>query len=236
MVGYKKNIKCRPDNLCAIIFTLCLSVRSVEYFLIETDKTVIGENILHKVVGILLLARALKSMDLKWRDIGFQRNGFLSGVLKGSLLGSVCFLISYGLESALLASRGTSAHLEIYISSFSLTGPQIKNTDLIFFVPCVLSNIVNVWMEEGVFRGLFLKTLSRDRTFWRAGSDRRDPIRDLAYRNAGEKLYERRNVIFLSRLDGDRLYDPFWRYGDQMGIALPYDRKYMGGTWRPFSE
>ena len=168
MVGYKKNIKCRPDNLCVIIFTLCLSVRSVEYFLIETDKTVIGENILHKVVGILLLARALKSMDLKWRDIGFQRNGFLSGVLKGSLLGSVCFLISYGLESALLASRGTPAHLEIYISSFSLTGPQIKNTDLIFFVPCVLSNIVNVWMEEGVFRGLFLKTLSRDRTFWRA--------------------------------------------------------------------
>ena len=56
------------------------------------------------------------------------------------------------------------------------------------------------------------------------GSDRRDPIWDLAYRNAGEKLYERRNVIFRSRLDGDRLYDPFWRYGDQMGIALPYDR------------
>ncbi len=201
MVGYKKNIKCRPDNLCAIIFTLCLSVRSVEYFLIETDKTVIGENILHKVVGILLLAGALKSMDLKWCDIGFQRNSFLSGILKGSLLGSVCFLISYGLESALLASRGTPAHLEIYISSFSLTGPQIQRQDLL----------------EG-------------------GSDRRDPIRDLAYRNAGEKLYERRNVIFRSRLDGDRLYDPFWRYGDQMGIALPYDRKYMGGTWRPFSE
>lgn len=173
----------------------------MEYFLIETDKTVIGENILHKVVGILLLARALKSMDLKWRDIGFQRNSFLSGILKGSLLGSVCFLISYGLGSAILASRGTPAHLEIYISSFSLTGPQIQRQDLL----------------EG-------------------GSDRRDPIRDLAYRNAGEKLYERRNVIFRSRLDGDRLYDPFWRYGDQMGIALPYDRKYMGGTWRPFSE
>lgn len=200
-MGYEKNIKCRPDNLCAIIFTLCLSLRSVEYFLIETDKTVIGENILHKVVGIRLLAGALKSMDLKWRDIGFQRNSFLSGILKGSLLGSVCFLISYGLGSAILASRGTPAHLEIYISSFSLTGPQIQRQDLL----------------EG-------------------GSDRRDPIRDLAYRNAGEKLYERRNVIFRSRLDGDRLYDPFWRYGDQMGIALPYDRKYMGGTWRPFSE
>ena len=60
---------------------LCLSVRFVEYFLIETDKTAIS-----------------------------------------LLLGSVCFAVSFGL--------GNPAHLEIYISSFSLTGSQMKNTDL----------------------------------------------------------------------------------------------------------
>ena len=48
----ERNIKCKPTNLCMIIFMLCLSVRFVEYFLIETDKTAIGENVLHKVVGI----------------------------------------------------------------------------------------------------------------------------------------------------------------------------------------
>ena len=60
---------------------LCLSVRFVEYFLIETDKTAIGENVLHKVVGIIFLALALKKINLTWRDIGFQRNGFVSGNL-----------------------------------------------------------------------------------------------------------------------------------------------------------
>ena len=153
----ERNIKCKPNKLCMIIFMLCLSVRFVEYFLIETDKTAIGENVFHKVVGIIILAVILKGSNLTWSDIGFQRNGFAGSILKGLLLGSVCFTISYGLELEIFILQGNPAHLEIYISSFSLTGSQIKNTDFFFFLLCILFNIVNVWMEEGVFRGLFLK-------------------------------------------------------------------------------
>ena len=164
----EKNIKYKSTNLCMIIFMFCLSVRFVEYFLIETDKTAIGENVLHKVIGIIFLALALKKINLTWRDIGFQRDGFVSGILKGLLLGSVCFAVSFGLELGILALQGNSAHLEIYISSFSLTGSQIKNTDFVFFLLCVLFNIVNVWMEEGVFRGLFIRTLSETKPFMQA--------------------------------------------------------------------
>ena len=152
-----RNTKYKPDHLCIAIFTLCLSVRFVEYFLIETDNTAIGENVLHKVVGIIILALVLKRVNLSWSDIGFQRNGFASGILKGLLLGSVCFIISYGLELAIFILQGNPAHLEMYISSFSLTGSQIKNTDFVFFLLCVLFNMINVWMEEGVFRGLFIR-------------------------------------------------------------------------------
>ncbi len=163
-----RSIKCKPDNLCIAIFTLCLSVRFVEYFLIETDKTAIGENVLHKIVGIILLALVLKRVNLSWSDIGFHRNGFVSGILKGLLLGSFCFIISYGLELAILTLQGNPAHLEMYISSFSLTGSQINHTDFVFFLLCVLFNVMNVWMEEGVFRGLFLKTLSETKSFMKA--------------------------------------------------------------------
>lgn len=120
-----RNTKCKSNNLCIGIFTLCLSIRFAEYFLIETDQTAIGENVLHKVVGIIILALALKRINLSWSDIGFRRNGFASSILKGLLLGSVCFAISYGLELAILILQGNPAHLEIYISSFSLTGSQI---------------------------------------------------------------------------------------------------------------
>lgn len=164
----ERNIKCNPNHLCIVIFTLCLSVRFVEYFLIETDKTAIGENVLHKVVGIIILAFVLKRVNLSWSDIGFHRNSFISGILKGLLLGTVCFAISYGLELAIFILQGNPAHLEIYISSFSLTGSQVKNTGSVFFLLCVLFNVINVWMEEGVFRGLFIKTLSETKPFMQA--------------------------------------------------------------------
>ena len=41
-------------------------------------------------------------------------------------MGSVCFAASYGLEMAVLALRGAPAHLELYVSGFSLTGPLTK--------------------------------------------------------------------------------------------------------------
>ncbi len=164
----RRNTKYKSDNLCIVIFTLCLAARFVEYFLIETDRTAIGENVFHKAAGIIILALALKRVNLTWSDIGFPRNGFVSSILKGLLLGSVCFFISFGLELAILALQGNPAHLEIYISSFSLTGSQIKNTDFVFFLLCVVFNVVNVWMEEGIFRGLFIKIFSESKSFMQA--------------------------------------------------------------------
>ena len=163
-----RNTKYKSDSLCIAIFTLCLAARFIEYFLIETDRTAIGENVLHKAAGIIILALALKRVNLTWSDIGFQRNCFVSNILKGLLLGSVCFIISFGLELAILALQGNPAHLEIYISSFSLTGSRIKNTDFVFFLLCVVFNVVNVWMEEGIFRGLFIKIFSESKPFMQA--------------------------------------------------------------------
>ena len=80
----------KGQRLCFAIFAICLSARFIEYFLIETDKMAIGENVFHKIFGIVILAAVLKVTDIKWRDIGFQRDGSVSGILKGMLLGRVC--------------------------------------------------------------------------------------------------------------------------------------------------
>ena len=83
----ERNIKCKPTNVCMIIFMLCLSIRFVEYFLIETDKTAIGENVLHKVVGIILLALVLKKINLTWGDIGFQKKRFCKRCFERLVIG-----------------------------------------------------------------------------------------------------------------------------------------------------
>lgn len=43
----------KGQRLCFVIFAICLSARFIEYFLIETDKTAIGENVFHKILGII---------------------------------------------------------------------------------------------------------------------------------------------------------------------------------------
>ena len=81
-----RNHKYKSEHLCIAIFMLCLSVRFAEYFLMKTDQTAIGENALHKVFGILLLALALKRVNLSWNDIGFQNTSHKTVSLKSNII------------------------------------------------------------------------------------------------------------------------------------------------------
>ncbi len=174
-----------------IIFMLCLSVRFVEYFLIETDKTSIGENVLHKVIGIILLALALKKINLTWRDIGFQRDGFVSGILKGLLLGSICFAVSFGLELGILALQGNSAHLEIYISSFFFVN-RLSNKKYGF---CFLSVMRTIQYHQcmdggGRFSRSVHKNTFRNKAIYASELYCRIFVWCLAHCNAHQKLHK----------------------------------------------
>lgn len=158
----------KEANLCIAVFALCLTARFIEYFIIRTDQTTIGENVFHKAFGIILLAVVLKSIHLKWSDIGFQRKNFANNILNGLLLGSICFAVSYAAELAILSLQGSPGHLALYISGFSLTGSQSENIGFLPLILCILFNMINVWMEEGVFRGLFIKLLTDTETFPKA--------------------------------------------------------------------
>ncbi len=156
----EKYIKNKPITACCCLFALCIFFRFIEYFLIRTDETVIGENLIHKVLGIILLFAVLKAAGMKWNDIGFSKHCFGKNIFIGLLLGAVCFGISYGLEMLILYAQGNPAHMELYISGFSLTGSEIRNTNILFFLLCIIFNLINVWMEEGLFRGFFIRVIT----------------------------------------------------------------------------
>ena len=164
----KKYIKKEPVVLCGLLFAACLGFRLAEYLVLRTDETAIGENWIHKAAGIILLFVVLKAADMTWSGIGFEKRGVWKNLLRGLLLSAVCFAISYGVEIAFLSMRGRRAHMEIYISGFSLTGAGDKNTEIPFFLLCIALNLINVWMEEGLFRGFFIKALSEKYSFQRA--------------------------------------------------------------------
>ena len=45
------------------------------------------------------------------------------------------------------------------------SGNEVKHTETVFFVLCIILNIVNVLMEEGLFRGFFLKVINNKNNF-----------------------------------------------------------------------
>lgn len=164
----EKRIKHRPIFRCVMIFLICAMARVLEYFWIRTDETVLSENFLHKVFGILILAIALYFLHYKWKDIGFTKDGIVFGILKGMLLGLCCFAVAYSIECLILFYRNQNVSLSFYASGFSLAGESRKQTDMVSFLLCVIFNMINVWMEEGVFRGLFMKILTSRHSFSRA--------------------------------------------------------------------
>lgn len=163
-----KYIKKGPIAICCSLFIICLCVRFIEYFVIRTDETVIGENLIHKIIGVALLFSVLRASNMTWSEIGFSRRGFMKSVLHGLLLSAICFAISYGTEMFLFAMQGKAAHIQLYISGFSLTGMAVENTGALFFLLCAAFNFINVWMEEGLFRGFFIHVISDKHSFAKA--------------------------------------------------------------------
>lgn len=150
----KRNVS-RPYLSCLAVFSVCGLARLFEYFILRTDETVVSEDIFHKLFGIAVLLAVLKMTGRSMKDLGFTR-GLARPVGKGLLLGLCCFGVSYLVEIMLLLAQGKSPHLDFYAAGFSLNGAELRQRTLLAVVLCVVFNVVNVIMEEGVFRGLFI--------------------------------------------------------------------------------
>ena len=49
--------------------------------------------------------------------------------------------------------------MEFFVTGFSLTGDVTKQTGVGFVLMCIGFNVINVWMEEGLFRGFYITYL-----------------------------------------------------------------------------
>lgn len=161
----KKTIFSRPILSCLLIFSICCVARVVEYFFLRTDETILAENFIHKVFGIVVLAIILALTKLSWDSIGFTKAKISKNIIKGLALGASCFSVAYLAECILLYCMNGNVQLSVYTSGFSLNGEAVKQNGIGFILLCVAFNLINVWMEEGVFRGLFSRLLDNKMSF-----------------------------------------------------------------------
>ena len=158
MQDYKRN----PIPFIFIFYAICFAFRAMEYFLLRTDQSIIGEAFIHKLAGIFLLAAALPFFRYSWSEISFTSQKLFRNILLGALLGTVVFTAGYGAEILMQSAAGNSPVLKLYVTSYSILGSREMKNGLLFLLICVAGNMINVIMEEGVFRGLFVR-LSEER-------------------------------------------------------------------------
>lgn len=147
------------------VYAICFVFRVLEYFFLRTDQTVLGEAFIHKLIGIVILFVAAKYAGFSCENIGFSNNNVLKSTLKGLGFGLSVFALAYSVEIIILAVQGRFASMSVFVSAYSVDGNIGNQTAFIFFVMCIVGNIINVVMEEGMFRGLFQKILERKYSF-----------------------------------------------------------------------
>lgn len=145
-----------------MMFILLMIIRVIEIIFVKTDQTWVGENILHKICCILLVWIVLDILKISWSDLGFSKKGSFTGLKYGLALGMSTFFLSYAVEFIVLIAMGKHPSLRFYITNFSFTQTHTNGSSLLAVIVCIIGNIVNVYAEEGLFRGLFCKIGMQD--------------------------------------------------------------------------
>ena len=161
---YKKRIN--PIGAVLGLYFIFFALRIMEYFFIRTDQGFVGEAFIHKLLGILLLAIALRCLKYNFQEIGFVPDRFARDAALGAVLGVCTFAAAYGVEIFLQTQAGNHPQLLFHVTSYSIQGNRAMQDGSLFVVFCIVGNLINVIMEEGVFRGLFPMLAGKRLSFW----------------------------------------------------------------------
>jgi hypothetical protein len=143
-------------------FLVCYALRITDSLLLRTDQGLIGELFTHKLLGIALLAAALSYLRMSWKDIGFKWKQLPRGILTGLAIGGTAYVTAFVAEIVITVIQGKSPSLQFYVTNYDMTGNSALGNGVLVIIICIIGNIINVTMENGVFTG-FMITVGKKR-------------------------------------------------------------------------
>jgi uncharacterized protein len=149
-----------PILIGLALLTIALIFRLIDIFVLRLDE-LLGEIILSKVLGFILVVLFLWLAGQKLGDIGLHSKGLTSSLFIGASITLLALVVGYTTE-LLLGGSNTSLQLAGIDPKAGVSG------GFLFALWLVLGNLVNSFMEEGLFRGVMIPLFRTRLTFWRA--------------------------------------------------------------------
>ncbi len=155
----------RPIIVSLAFFLIVVALRSIEVFVpglnALPDKTIVS-----RVLGFLLVLGYLWALRKPVSSIGLHVRNFDKAFLIGGLSLVILFVALYGVQFYLLSTAGKTPRL-VFAAIDNETGAM---GGLYFTLFYLFGQIVNAFMEEGIFRGVMLPQLMRRFSFWQANA------------------------------------------------------------------
>ncbi len=130
-------------------------IRVLDIFVIQSDKW-FGEQIVTKVVGIIIVFSYLKFKELPLNTIGLTKKQIKRSIFLGVTLILAALTIGYFTEYLYLFLAGKNPYIYFNPQQNTLLPTKIIPGSVMFAIILILGNIINSLMEEGLFRGLLM--------------------------------------------------------------------------------
>lgn len=150
-------------GLVAIAFL----VRILDLFVIRSDE-ILGEQVVNKVFGLVLILAYVWSVKRDFGSIGLQAGNWRTTVTGGAVVMGVGLVIGYGAEWLYLYATGSEPRLIFGVQSHPLIAGEAAAGGILLILTLLIGNVINSFMEEGLFRGVLITHLGSRMNMGRA--------------------------------------------------------------------
>lgn len=150
-----------PIVTSLVLLVIALFFKWVDTFVLRLDER-LGEIILCKTLGFALVVAFVWAAGRSLRDIGLHSRRLGQSLLIGFGITVAALVVGYGAEYAVQLQGEPVFQLAAIDPKAGVTGGSL------FVLWMILSNAINSFMEEGLFRGVMIRLFRVRLSFWSA--------------------------------------------------------------------
>ena len=153
----------KPILTSLVLLAIAFFLKWVDTFALRLDER-LGEIILCKTLGFILVIAFVWATGRSLRDIGLHSRRLGPSLLIGVVIMVVALVAGYGVEFAVQLPKQPMVHFEAIDPKAGVTG------GFLFVLWMIFSNLINSFMEEGLFRGVMGRLFRVRLSFWKTNA------------------------------------------------------------------